>query len=276
VLRGENGSIRAGASCHRLRGGRLWATANVYTEDWDIVAADQEAQAELWRRLAQLAADHLYLPALRSPQSVALPAGPSSTLDTALSSRLSRRVHTLSFPHLGSSCSPLSRKLLKRLRYCRRLAEREGTVRFRTTSGGEQLERDLDAFLHLEGAGWKRRRERPFSATPDGTALPRVRAPSGAEGLASAAPTQLDGRPIAGDLACSFAGGSFLLKTGFDERYARLSPGLLLRAEALRAAIVEGSSSYDFLGEPDDRKLSWTSDARRAPLSMRTGDPGGP
>jgi CelD/BcsL family acetyltransferase involved in cellulose biosynthesis len=73
---------------------------------------------------------------------------------------------------------------------------------------------------------------------------------------------ELDGRPIAGDLACSFAGGSFLLKTGFDERYARLSPGLLLRAEALRAAIVEGSSSYDFLGEPDDWKLSWTSDAR--------------
>jgi CelD/BcsL family acetyltransferase involved in cellulose biosynthesis len=264
VLRGDDGSIRAGAAFHRLRGGRLHAAANVYTEDWDIVAADQEAQAELWHRLSRLGAGRLHLPALRSPQSVAiasrtlLDAGYSVVMTTAPASPYLQLPE--SWEELVSS---VSRKLLKQLRYYRRLAEREGTVRFRTTSGGEQLEPDLDAFLRLEGSGWKRRRGTAIVSNPRSERLYREFARrAGEKGWLRLHLLELDGTPIAGDLGCSFAGGSFLLKTGFDERYARLSPGLLLRAEALRAAIEEGCRSYDFLGGPDDWKRRWTSDAR--------------
>ena len=68
--------------------------------------------------------------------------------------------------------------------------------------------------------------------------------------------------PIAGDFGCAFAGGGFLLKTGFDERFARFSPGLVLRGAVLRAAIAEGLRSYDFLGGPDPYKARWASGAR--------------
>jgi CelD/BcsL family acetyltransferase involved in cellulose biosynthesis len=264
VLRGDDGAIRAGASCHRLRGGRLRAAANVYTEDWDIVAVDREAQAELWHALARLGAGHLHLPAVRSPESVAVAC--STLLDAGYSVAMSTAPASpyLQLPESWEQLLPsLSRKLQKQLRYYRRLAEREGTVRFRTTSGGEQLDRDLDAFLCLEGSGWKRRRGTAILSDSRTEQLYREFARRAADhGWLRLHLLELDGRPVAGDLGCSFAGGSFLLKTGFDERYARLSPGLLLRAEALRAAIEEGSRSYDFLGGPDDWKLRWTSETR--------------
>jgi CelD/BcsL family acetyltransferase involved in cellulose biosynthesis len=143
------------------------------------------------------------------------------------------------------------------------LAEREGTLRFRTTSGGEQLERDLDAFLDVEASGWKRHRGTAILSDSRTAQLYREFARQAAgKGWLRLHLLELDGTPIAGDLGCSFAGGSFLLKTGFDERYARLSPGLLLRAEALRAAIEDGCRSYDFLGGPDDWKLRWTREVR--------------
>ena len=67
---------------------------------------------------------------------------------------------------------------------------------------------------------------------------------------------------VAADLNCRFAGGTFLLKTGFDERYGAFSPGLVLRGEVLRAAIEEGARFYDFLGGPDHYKLRWTAELR--------------
>jgi hypothetical protein len=68
---------------------------------------------------------------------------------------------------------------------------------------------------------------------------------------------ELDGQLLAGDLSCVFENTEFLVKTGYDERFSRLSPGLVLRAEALRAAIDERLSRYDFLGGPDPYKVRW-------------------
>jgi CelD/BcsL family acetyltransferase involved in cellulose biosynthesis len=65
---------------------------------------------------------------------------------------------------------------------------------------------------------------------------------------------------VAADLNCAFAGGMFLIKTGFDERYGRFSPGLVLRGEVLRSAVREGARFYDFLGGPDSYKLRWTTE----------------
>jgi Acetyltransferase (GNAT) domain len=61
---------------------------------------------------------------------------------------------------------------------------------------------------------------------------------------------ELDGVPIAGDLACAFRGQQFQLKTGFDEKHANLSPGLVLRAETLRRAISDGIEITTFSGYP--------------------------
>ncbi len=42
----------------------------------------------------------------------------------------------------------------------------------------------------------------------------------------------------------------------------RLAPGLVLRAEVIRASIDEGLKRYDFLGGPDPYKLRWTEQLR--------------
>jgi CelD/BcsL family acetyltransferase involved in cellulose biosynthesis len=104
----------------------------------------------------------------------------------------------------------------------------------------------------------------------DAAALQCFRPGCGSRRLAAAAPArcgcacslrlrllELDGQLLAGDLSCVFENTEFLVKTGYDERFSRLSPGLVLRAEALRAAIDEGLSRYDFLGGPDPYKVRW-------------------
>ena len=92
------------------------------------------------------------------------------------------------------------------------------------------------------------------------------------------APAPLPGAgrcPKAAELNCVFAGGTFLIKTGFDERYRRFSPGLVLRGEVLQAAIQEGSRFYDFLGGSDSYKLRWTSELRPRTAIKAYRGPGG-
>jgi CelD/BcsL family acetyltransferase involved in cellulose biosynthesis len=62
---------------------------------------------------------------------------------------------------------------------------------------------------------------------------------------------------VAADFGVAVGGTGFLMKTGYDEDLGRLSPGLVLRAEVLRASIEEGLSAYDFLGGTETYKLQW-------------------
>jgi CelD/BcsL family acetyltransferase involved in cellulose biosynthesis len=264
LLRDNDGTLRAGACCQRLSGGRLRAAANVYTEDWDVVAANEEARAELWRGLAGLGARYVQFVALRDPRNVDVACSALRDAGYSVVKSTATQCPYLELPGTWEQLlSSVSGKLQKRLRYYRRLLEREGVARFRTTSGEEQLDRDLDAFLRVEGSGWKARSGTAILSDSRTERLYRDFAREAAKnGWLRLHLLELDGIPIAGDLGCAFAGGSLLIKTGFDERYARLSPGLVLRADALRASIEEGSRFYDFLGGPDDWKLRWTTEVR--------------
>ncbi len=73
---------------------------------------------------------------------------------------------------------------------------------------------------------------------------------------------ELDGRVIAGQLATSLGGEMFLLKTGFDEARATLSPGFLLTAEVISHAIAEGLRGVDMQGRADDYKMIWADTVR--------------
>jgi CelD/BcsL family acetyltransferase involved in cellulose biosynthesis len=265
LLRDDRGSLRAGACCRRLAGGRLAAAANEHTGDWDVVAADDQARRALWRAVAGLGAGAVDLAAIRSRASLdqagqELRAAGYSTVEVT-----GVRSPYLELPGTWDALlASVSRNLRSQLGNRRRALEREGRLRFRTTVGGEEeLGRDLDAFLRVEGSGWK---------AGSGTAIlsdPRTQRlytdfarAAAAAGWLRLHLLELDGVPVAADLNCAFAGGTFLVKTGFDERYARFSPGLVLRGEVLRAAIQEGSRFYDFLGGPDGYKLRWTTDLR--------------
>jgi CelD/BcsL family acetyltransferase involved in cellulose biosynthesis len=266
VLRDGRGSLRAGACCRRLAGGRLAAVANAHTGDWDVVAANTQARRALWQVLAGLGERAVHLAAIRSRTSLdeadeeLRGAGYSTVQTTGV------RSPYLELPGsweelLGS----VSRNLRSQLGRRRRALEREGNLVFRTTLGrdDEELERDLAAFFRVESSGWKSGAGTAILSDPRTERLYTdfARA-AAAAGWLRLSLLELDGVPVAADLNCAFAGGMFLIKTGFDERYGQFSPGLVLRGEVLRAAVQEGARFYDFLGGPDSYKLRWTAELR--------------
>jgi CelD/BcsL family acetyltransferase involved in cellulose biosynthesis len=141
------------------------------------------------------------------------------------------------------------------------MLEREGSLRFRTVTGGPTLGTDLEAFLRLEASGWKGRSKTAILSDASTELLYRsfARAASQA-GWLRLNLLELDGTLIAASYDCAFASGGFLFKTAFSEPHGRLSPGLVLLAEVLRASIEHGLRSYDFLGDPETYKTRWTSE----------------
>jgi CelD/BcsL family acetyltransferase involved in cellulose biosynthesis len=263
VLRDGHGSLRAGACCRRLRGGRLAAAANAHTGDWDVVATDPQARRALWQALAGLGAGAVHLPGIRSRASLdeadqELRAGGYSTARAT-----GVRSPYLELPATWDELlASLSRNHRSQLGRRRRALEREGRLAFRTTAGGdEELERDLAAFFRVESSGWKSGAGTAILSDPRTERLYTDFAKAAAAaGWLRLHLLELDGVPVAADLNCAFAGGMFLIKTGFDERYGRFSPGLVLRGEVLRSAVREGARFYDFLGGPDSYKLRWTTE----------------
>jgi CelD/BcsL family acetyltransferase involved in cellulose biosynthesis len=265
LLRGQDQSLRAGALLRRASDGRLVSATNVHSGYWNIVAADSSARAELWAALARLGARHIELQAM--PDWEQSPREACAELERA-GYRIIRQPGQLSpWLELPQSWEELigavSGGLRSQVNRRRRALDRTGSLTFRTTIDGPALDSDLEAFLELEASGWKAESGTAILSKPTTEKLYR--------GFAHAAAKQawlrlymleLDGQLIAADYGCVFAGRAFFLKTAFSEAHSRLSPGLVLRAEVLRASIEEGLGSYDFLGGPDDYKLRWTSQLR--------------
>jgi CelD/BcsL family acetyltransferase involved in cellulose biosynthesis len=137
--------------------------------------------------------------------------------------------------------------------------EKAGSLQFRTVSGGESFAADLETFLALEASGWKAKTATAILSNPSTERLYREFArDAGEKGWMRLYVLELDGKAIAADYGCAFAGRGVFIKTGFDEAFSRLSPGLVLRAEVLRSSIEEGLQHYDFLGEADTYKTRWT------------------
>jgi CelD/BcsL family acetyltransferase involved in cellulose biosynthesis len=275
------GSLRAGVWCRWLHARTLTGAADdEYSGQWDAVAVDDDARAELWREVATVAPWRVELPMLLEDE--ASEAAAREALRSAGYFVAAERGPFSPYLRLPTTWDELlrgaSRNLRSQLGRRRRALEREGRLTFRTTAGGSALDRDLDLVLRVEGSGWKARSGTAILSKPGNERLYRSFAQAAAaRGWLRLHLLELDGVPIAVDYGCAFGGGGFLLKTGFDERYARLSPGLVLRAEVLRSSIEEGLGFYDFLGGPDGYKVRWTSDVRaRVTLRAYRGAAGRP
>lgn len=262
VLEDGEGSLSAGAFMLRS-GGVLSAAANVHSGDWSTLARNEDARAELWSAITKLGAGRIHLQGMqadaRSTQaacrelasggySVASQPGPFCPWLELPSS----------FDQLMADVSPSLRSQVRRRR---RGLEKQGTVEFRTVAGGPTLEEDLETFLRLEASGWKAGTGTAILSSPSTERLYREFAgEAAAKGWLRLYILELNGEAIAADYGCAYEGRGVFLKTGFDEAHARLSPGLVLRAETLRSSIEEGLIHYDFLGDADTYKTRWTSE----------------
>jgi hypothetical protein len=67
---------------------------------------------------------------------------------------------------------------------------------------------------------------------------------------------RIDGRVVAMQLAVEWSGRYWLFKIGYDEAYARCSPGTLLMLHALRVAAERGLSGFELMGDAE----AWIAD----------------
>jgi len=124
------------------------------------------------------------------------------------------------------------RKELKRL--AARLAE-QGDVAYRRFGSGDDLGAWCDAFLALEGSGWKGRSGSALACTPATERFFRdVMAGAERGGRLELLRLDLEGRPLAMLANFLTPPGSYSFKIAFDEDYARFSPGVLIQIENLK------------------------------------------
>jgi CelD/BcsL family acetyltransferase involved in cellulose biosynthesis len=259
LLRDRDGRVVAGGWLPRPRA-ELRDEALGELHDWDVVACGDDARAAAWHALLA-----------HAPRRMRYPGLVADTPATAVARRMlaATRHRVLdrpgyASPHLALPESvdvlmaSVSRNLRSQVGRRRRALEREGNLELRTVREGRAMAAALDAFLTVEASGWKRQTGTAILANARTEHLFRAFADTASRaGTLRLYLLELDGRTIAADFGVAVGGTGFLMKTGYDEDLGRLSPGLVLRAEVLRASIEEGLSAYDFLGGTETYKLQW-------------------
>lgn len=115
----------------------------------------------------------------------------------------------------------------------------------------------------VEAAGWRGRCGSALGSDPlAGAFMRRYALAAAAEGSLRVGFLRIDGVPVATQIAVEHDRRLWLLKMGFDERYARCSPGSLLLVESLRDATARGLHACELLGQLEPRTQTWTKDVR--------------
>ena len=160
----------------------------------------------------------------------------------AAEGRRCERVHRSERAMLESDLRPgayyeatVRKKKRKELARLRNRLEELGPVRLRALGRREDLERWCDAFLTLEGSGWKGKTGTALSCSPETESFFRsVVAGAWGAGRLDFIRLDLGDRPLAMLVNFLTPPGAFSFKIAFDEAFARFSPGVHLEIENLR------------------------------------------
>ena len=259
----SDGTLLAGSLLRKVPGGLASAGDG---EDWNVVAVDEEARRALWEELTRLAPHRFHLAQMRvgsSGAEIACNALRSAGYGVLPSVREESCPYVVLPGTFDELLASRSRNARQQVRSRRRDLDRAGKVGFRTTCDESDLEPDFDAFVRLEASGWKGREGTAIASHPKARSFYDGFVPLAAErGWLRLHLLELDGTLIAGTLVVAFGGEGYFLKTGFDESYAQLGPGVVIMAEMLRAACEEGLRGMDLLGRADQYKMRWTDTTR--------------
>lgn len=134
-----------------------------------------------------------------------------------------------------------------------------GRVTVARFEGGTPTDRLIDEFIAVESRSWKERNGTSIGARGVETFYHEM-----ARGLAETGAfrpfwVEIDGEMIAFLLGAVHGGTYFAMKTSYDAKYAALSPGVRLFAEAVRQAFGAGLARFDFLGQRARWKDEWAN-----------------
>jgi len=157
----------------------------------------------------------------------------------------------------------LSSRFRAHLRNKERRARKIGDLEVETVTGEADLEAALADGLRIEASGWKGKA---------GSAIQSEAATLRFYTLLARRAARRDwlrlnflrvgGRGIAFNYTLRYARRRFVLKSGYDADCASLSPSSLLVRNILERVFERGDEEYDFLGDRDPWKVSWTGTAR--------------
>jgi CelD/BcsL family acetyltransferase involved in cellulose biosynthesis len=149
-------------------------------------------------------------------------------------------------------------------RRMRRRAEEEGRVAFEFHQPApHEASALLDQAIAVEARSWK---SRTRTAIADNKVqmdfFRRYARLASAEGMFRVAFMKIGSVTAAAQICAEYDGGFWLFKIGYDERFARCSPGQLLMLESIESAARRGLKRYEFLGKAADWTTFWTSTER--------------
>jgi CelD/BcsL family acetyltransferase involved in cellulose biosynthesis len=149
-------------------------------------------------------------------------------------------------------------------RRARRHADRMGEVSLEVLSPAPaELDSLLEEAYAVEKAGWKGAKGTALAVdAARGNFYRRYAAAAGESGILRLCFMRIGRRAVAMQFAVECNNRFWLLKIGYDEEFARCSPGALLMLHTLQYAATRGLASYEFLGLPEPWTRNWTESLR--------------
>ena len=145
----------------------------------------------------------------------------------------------------------------------RRKMMREHDASFAIVEPPSDLDAELSVGFEVEASGWKGRAGTAITSSPDTERFYRAVAQAFAErGELRLSRVVLDGTVVAFDLCLLHGRRLHLLKTGYDERFRRLAPGLVMRLAVIERCFELGHEAHELLGEDSEWKLKFATTER--------------
>jgi CelD/BcsL family acetyltransferase involved in cellulose biosynthesis len=143
-------------------------------------------------------------------------------------------------------------------------AERAGPVAFEVVCPDEgNVDRYLGEVFRVEAAGWKGRKGTAILTDARARRFWSTYARAAARlGMLRLFFLRIGDATAAVRMAVERAGRLWELKIGYDERFARHSPGILLTHETLRYACRRGLAAHEFLGVAEPWHRWWPLETR--------------
>lgn len=125
------------------------------------------------------------------------------------------------------------------------------------------LEAELDDGFRVEASGWKGRAGTAIVSTPETEAFYRElgRELDRRDALRLSR-IVLDERAVAFDFCVLHRNRLYLLKTGFDEDFRRLAPGLVMRLSVVERCFEQGLDAHELLGSESEWKNKFATTKR--------------
>jgi CelD/BcsL family acetyltransferase involved in cellulose biosynthesis len=146
----------------------------------------------------------------------------------------------------------------------RKIAEREGPVMFECVEpDAANVDGFVDEVFRVEALSWKSRSGSAILQRPKTANFLREYARSASRrGALRLFFLRIGEATAAVRMNVEHANRLWELKIGYDERFSRSSPGILLMHETLRYACDRGFEAYEFLGQTDAWHLHWPTESR--------------